>query len=607
MLQNGGSQADIDALAASQDKAAGRSSKVAGYAQMGGPGSSDDVYDSNFSNKLKYQKGDFTGGLEPVRRDNTNINVTPTIPSYQNRLESFVDRDRSIPVTEEMLEGVRGPGYEKLNFAKNFKQTGDFNDATYYDTPASYFGPNEDMVRYNTEELERGDSIPVPSMEEVDVYANDETTTVTPSGNTTTPTTSNSTTTPNSSTLGDAFGLASSMAAPIAAYTSTPGVMPGVGSITPVEAEVLKYGNRNDVRARNENDFQKVVQYIKTTGGGPADMINMMSAYGRKMTANAAVTAEEEREHIDIDNKNADRRQTANQINTANEIQMTAFKQAANKTNLLLAEDAKANKIEALQTASSNIVTANRDKKAFEASTLMANAIDGGSGVLGRALSPTEQQKAINDYMEKGIVLNSSEVDEQIAATSVPEVEANTNAVTTVQTAVNTDAATAQEIVNSNNNMTMANAFLGKNETKHTELLTQIITNYAGTAKIDDPSKTAWCAAFTGSILNMNGYDHEGTASARSFAEQGTEVESEDYQVGDVVVLWRDPKENYNDSAAARTRSDNSNTGHVGFYAGTDADGNILVLGGNQGAEGGGGVTQASFASDRILSVRRFS
>jgi uncharacterized protein (TIGR02594 family) len=155
--------------------------------------------------------------------------------------------------------------------------------------------------------------------------------------------------------------------------------------------------------------------------------------------------------------------------------------------------------------------------------------------------------------------------------------------------------------------MTLAKAFLGKNETDHTGLLTEIINNYAGTAGIDDPSKTAWCAAFTGSILNMNGYEHKGNASARSFANQGVEVAADDYQIGDVVVMWRDPKGKYDDMTLARERSDNAGTGHVGFYAGTDENGNILVLGGNQGSKGGGGVTEAAFSPDRILGVRRFS
>jgi len=293
----------------------------------------------------------------------------------------------------------------------------------------------------------------------------------------------------------------------------------------------------------------------------------------------------------------------AGTINVGNELSVKQLKQDANKTNIMLQADQQANKIGALETAAANVVTANRDRKAFDATVLMANAIDGGSGVLGRALSPKDQEKAIKDYMEKGIVLNSSEVNEQVNnSPGNPQ-----NATQTVQAAIGTDAATAQNVIESNNNMVMANAFLGKNETEHTELLTQIITNYAGTATIDNPSKTAWCAAFTGSILNMNGYEHQGTSSARSFATQGAEVAAGDYQVGDVVVMWRDPKGNYTDNVAARKRSDNANTGHVGFYAGTDDDGNILVLGGNQGTAGGGAVTEASFSPDRVLGVRRFS
>lgn len=613
ILQQGGNQEQIDALAAAQDKAAGRSSKVAGYAQEGDfknlskkdqfrimrdmgssfPTSSKDYIEMMNSVEMKQAMlDDYSAKNKPVldaaRQDKTNLNILPTIESDSERLDRFVNRDRSKPVTPEMLESVTGPGIEKMRFAKDFKQLGDF---TYYDTEASYYGADQDMYQANMYQEPISDT---------DAAGNSTIngTNVNTSGN---PTTYNQIENPYKT--GDKLALASSMLAPIAAYTAQAPQVGAVGDVSAVETPQLKYQNFFKERATNEANYRALRKFVETSGGGPADMINMMVAHSKKTEADAAITDKEMKHRTTIDNMQAELGMKADTINVGNELSVKKMKQDANKFNIQLQADQQANKIGAVETAAANIVTANRDKKAFDATVLMANAIDGGSGVLGRALSPKDQEKAIKDYMEKGIVLNSNEVNSQVNNNPVnPQ-----NATQTVQTAIGTDTATAQNVIESNNNMVMANAFLGKNETEHTELLTQIITNYAGTATIDNPSKTAWCAAFTGSILNMNGYEHQGTASARSFATQGTEVAAGDYQVGDVVVMWRDPKGNYTDNVAARKRSDNANTGHVGFYAGTDDDGNILVLGGNQGTTGGGAVTEASFSPDRVLGVRRFS
>ncbi len=594
LLKEGGSQSEIDALAAAQDKAAGRNSKVAGYAQMG-----------NFKNLSMPQ-------------DNTLVDSPVLLQSYSDRLSAFVDRDRSKPTTEAMLESVRGPGTEKENFAKNFRQAGDF---TYYDTGASYFGPGESPYMYNMSDFNEDGSVINPlTGDTVDVIGSYDSDNPELGVNNNINTSNNTTiskgvnTSGNTTTYGDIINpyaksdklaLAASMIAPIAAYTANTPQMQAVGDVTAVETPKLKYQKFDRERAINENDFQKVVQFVKTSGGGPADMINLMSAYERKMDANAGVTDREVKSRTTIDNMQAELGMKADTINVGNELSVKQLKQDANKFNVQTQADQQANKIGAIETAAANLVTANRDKKAFDATILMANAIDGGSGVLGRALSPEEQQQAIEDYMKSGKVLNSNQVNTQ----SNNNPGNADNAAQVIQTATGTNSDTAQEILASNDNMTLAKAFLGKNETDHTGLLTEIINNYAGTAKIDNPYKTAWCAGFTASVLGMNGYEHAGTASARSFAndKNSVPVAADDYQIGDVVVMWRDPKGKYDDMTSARERSDKANTGHVGFYAGTDENGNIIVLGGNQGSKGGGGVTEATFDPNRILAVRRYS
>ena len=99
-----------------------------------------------------------------------------------------------------------------------------------------------------------------------------------------------------------------------------------------------------------------------------------------------------------------------------------------------------------------------------------------------------------------------------------------------------------------------------------------------------DPSETAWCAGWLNATLSQVGLDGTGSLAARSFLNWGTEVSTP--QLGDIVVL---------------SRGDDPNAGHVGIFKGFDDNGDILILGGNQGDS----VSVASFSKDRLLGYRR--
>jgi uncharacterized protein (TIGR02594 family) len=62
---------------------------------------------------------------------------------------------------------------------------------------------------------------------------------------------------------------------------------------------------------------------------------------------------------------------------------------------------------------------------------------------------------------------------------------------------------------------------------------------------------------------------------------------SDSPQPGDVVVLQRGDKDGWQ--------------GHVGFYMGTNPDGTIKVLGGNQGDA----VAEGNFDASKVLGFRR--
>lgn len=99
-----------------------------------------------------------------------------------------------------------------------------------------------------------------------------------------------------------------------------------------------------------------------------------------------------------------------------------------------------------------------------------------------------------------------------------------------------------------------------------------------------DPTITAWCAAFVNSVLAANGVTGTGSLAARSFLGFGQSTDSPNK--GDIVVS---------------KRGNNAAQGHVGFYQGTDAKGNVLVLGGNTGDK----VGTQTVARSNVLGFRQ--
>jgi uncharacterized protein (TIGR02594 family) len=98
-----------------------------------------------------------------------------------------------------------------------------------------------------------------------------------------------------------------------------------------------------------------------------------------------------------------------------------------------------------------------------------------------------------------------------------------------------------------------------------------------------DPKMTAWCAAFVNAVLATNGLPGTNSLSARSFQNYGTATDRP--VAGDIVVA----------------RRGTGNQGHVGFYQGTDAKGNIQVFGGNTADQ----VGTQTIARKDVLGFRR--
>lgn len=126
------------------------------------------------------------------------------------------------------------------------------------------------------------------------------------------------------------------------------------------------------------------------------------------------------------------------------------------------------------------------------------------------------------------------------------------------------------------------NGLMGLNENRDAGVIADFIKRSAGINI--DPRTTAWCAAFVNGVLGAQGIEGTGKLNARSFLNFGMPTDAP--KPGDIVVLSRgDP---------------NGWQGHVGFFQGYDANGNIRVLGGNQS----NGVNVQSYSKDKLLGFR---
>ena len=97
--------------------------------------------------------------------------------------------------------------------------------------------------------------------------------------------------------------------------------------------------------------------------------------------------------------------------------------------------------------------------------------------------------------------------------------------------------------------------------------------------------ETAWCSCFINWVAQHCKCDNSGKLNARSWLYVGTGTD--DPRHGDIVVFWRESPDSWK--------------GHVGLFMGYSKEGNIFVLGGNQGNE----VCIKTYPIDMLLSFRK--
>lgn len=112
----------------------------------------------------------------------------------------------------------------------------------------------------------------------------------------------------------------------------------------------------------------------------------------------------------------------------------------------------------------------------------------------------------------------------------------------------------------------LAEAEIGVREIKGSKHHPEIIQYWKDSELSFRDDETPWCAGYVGAMLERAGVDGTASGMARSYTRWGVKLDAP--TTGCVVVFWRGSR--------------SGSAGHVGFYAGRDRHGNIMVLGGNQ-------------------------
>lgn len=132
--------------------------------------------------------------------------------------------------------------------------------------------------------------------------------------------------------------------------------------------------------------------------------------------------------------------------------------------------------------------------------------------------------------------------------------------------------------------LTVAEKYLGTTEVKGAKHNPVIVKWWAAIRMHFTDDETPWCAGFVGGVLEECGIRSTRSAAARSYENWGQKLSQP--ALGCIVVFWRGRP--------------SGSFGHVGFVAGRDQFGNLMVLGGNQGDA----VNIRPFSWGRVLDYR---
>tara|TARA_B110000858_G_scaffold37876_2_gene42602 strand:+ start:2282 stop:4315 length:2034 start_codon:yes stop_codon:yes gene_type:complete len=174
----------------------------------------------------------------------------------------------------------------------------------------------------------------------------------------------------------------------------------------------LKRVSMNVERERNAGDLRSMNKFIENSGMGPAGIANRMAAYAKKQQGDRQISAQEAQINAGIANKEAAINQDSKKTNISNMMTNTQFnarqqnalnmfneQQGARTDEFNVGADAatKDRRLMGLTSAMNTFAGINTDRLKYQAQERMAQAISGDSGVLTREEIARDLAKAHPD------------------------------------------------------------------------------------------------------------------------------------------------------------------------------------------------------------------
>ena len=161
------------------------------------------------------------------------------------------------------------------------------------------------------------------------------------------------------------------------------------------KASDLERVNYNAERSTNAAEMRGINRFIETSGGGPANIINKMSAYARKQAGDMKITAAETRANADIANREA---QLEQQMELSN---MQRAQQAAiTNAQLSRADTARMDQIDQFNAAARQKLKDDQEAMKYQGWGLAAQGI---AGIAGDVLSYKGQERLAQNIGTEGI------------------------------------------------------------------------------------------------------------------------------------------------------------------------------------------------------------
>ena len=431
ILEDGGSQSEIDYLAKMQEKAAGRDpnqvAKLGGVVKYQGGGEVT-VRNSEEGRKFKVASDEVYGsiddemGIVPDRQtgymvDGVQMYTGKDDSAFRKQLDDPNFRDDWMNnVDADVLESAGITDFSDMADPANVTAYQNAWNEKYPDNQIEVDGKFGEQTFRTARKKSDDDVVDGGELPEVTIEGNKEVDPKIPEK-------------AKKDRTGALLGIGSMIPAVMAFnekpdYMKDPDLMaPGIVKSERVAKQHLDRVDFNDQIARNAADAGAMNKFIETSGGGPASMANKMAMYAKKQQGDREIKAQEARANIAIANEeagmdlkrkernataaldaskfNVTAQQDASKANIRNEMYVDEFNRSADAAT-------KDRRLNAVQYGINTLANLHRDKLMYRASADVTDAIDGQRGAIDRFNNRTNNILPYNETTTTNTQRNSS-------------------------------------------------------------------------------------------------------------------------------------------------------------------------------------------------------